>query len=109
MGKALRVAILCEYDYIKSIHNMQSSGCTTHLVAILCEYDYIKSLPLETLVWQGLPGQKPEQIEVSAMPRDNLLFLLKGLICIVYNYMDLSNYLSIILLAFAGNAYNITA
>ena len=79
------------------------------LVAILCEYDYIKSVPLETLVWQGLPGQKPEQIEVSAMPRDNLLFLLKGLICIVYNYMDLSNYLSIILLAFAGNAYNITA
>ena len=31
-------------------------------VAILYEFDYIKSLPLETLVWQGLPGRNRRQV-----------------------------------------------
>ena len=41
--EALKVAILCEYDYIKRwtiIHDHQAGS---FVVAILCEYDYIKS------------------------------------------------------------------
>ena len=37
------VAILCEYDYIKSRKSWEKDCIIGFKVAILCEYDYIKS------------------------------------------------------------------
>ena len=63
-------------------------------VAILCEYDYIKRVPLESLAWQGLPAQKPEQKQNSAMPRDNTPLFFSAFICILSKYQHLYNNLS---------------
>ena len=41
------VAILCEYDYIKSLRMPRALRGKESVVAILCEYDYIKRMPLK--------------------------------------------------------------
>ena len=64
------------------------------VVAILNEYDYIRKAPLESLAWQGLPAQKPEQKQNSAMPRDNTPLFFSALICILSKYQHLYNNLS---------------
>ena len=60
-------------------------------VAILCEYDYIKSLPLEALVWQGLPARYRRHIRKSVMPKDKVLTLLTVFISILHKLNELYN------------------
>ena len=60
-------------------------------VAILCEYDYIKSVPLETLVRQGFPGRYRRHVRKSVMPKDKVLTLLTVLTSILHKLNELYN------------------